>query len=74
MAVSALPDGSWWVDDPIGEPGEDLFGRGQFVARAVALLDQIGSRPSSTVVGLVGPWVPARPARSGSSWMSRPIL
>ncbi|MFI7302150.1 P-loop NTPase fold protein [Micromonospora aurantiaca] len=56
MAVSGLPDGSWWVDDPIDEPGEDLFGRGPFVSRAVALLDQIGSRPSSTVVGLVGPW------------------
>lgn len=56
MAVSDLPNGSWWVDDPIDEPSEDLFGRGPFVARAVALLDQIGSRPSSTVVGLVGPW------------------
>ncbi|MFF0371160.1 P-loop NTPase fold protein [Micromonospora sp. NPDC005087] len=56
MAVSGLPDGNWWVDDPIDEPNEDLFGRGPFVARAVALLDQIGSRPSSTVVGLVGPW------------------
>lgn len=56
MAVSGLPDGNWWVDDPIDEPTEDLFGRGPFVSRAVALLDQIGSRPSSTVVGLVGPW------------------
>ncbi|WP_432976769.1 P-loop NTPase fold protein [Dactylosporangium sp. CA-233914] len=56
MAVSGLPDGSWWVDDPIDEPGEDLLGRGPFVARAIALLDQIGSRPSSTVIGLVGPW------------------
>lgn len=56
MVVSGLPDGNWWVDDPIDEPGEDLFGRGPFVSRAVALLDQIGSRPSSTVVGLVGPW------------------
>ncbi|MEU1687909.1 P-loop NTPase fold protein [Micromonospora sp. NPDC005707] len=56
MVVSGLPDDSWWVDDPIDEPGEDLFGRGPFVSRAVALLDQIGSRPSSTVVGLVGPW------------------
>ncbi|MBB5828589.1 KAP family P-loop NTPase fold protein [Micromonospora carbonacea] len=56
MAVSGLSDGNWWVDDPIDEPSEDLFGRGPFVARAVALLDQIGSRPSSTVVGLVGPW------------------
>jgi hypothetical protein len=56
MAVSALLDSNWWVDDPIDEPSEDLFGRGPFVARAVALLDQISSRPSSTVVGLVGPW------------------
>ncbi|WP_159104782.1 P-loop NTPase fold protein [Plantactinospora sp. BB1] len=51
-----MPDSNWWVDDPIDEPSEDLFGRSRFVARAVALLDQIGSRPSSTVVGLVGPW------------------
>ena len=54
MAVSGLPDGSWWVDDPIDELRSDLFGRGPFVARAVTLLDQIGSRQSSTVVGLVG--------------------
>ncbi|MFC4129005.1 P-loop NTPase fold protein [Hamadaea flava] len=54
--VSGLPEGNWWVDDPIDGPSEDLFGRGPFVARAVALLNQIGSRPSSTVVGLVGPW------------------
>ncbi|PSK66983.1 hypothetical protein B0E53_01058 [Micromonospora sp. MH33] len=56
MAMSALPDDSWWVDDPIDEQTEDLFGRGPFVTRAVTLLNQIGSRPSSTVVGLVGPW------------------
>ena len=56
MAVSGLADGNWWVDDPIDEQSEDLFGRGPFVARAVTLLEQIGSRPSSTVVGLVGPW------------------
>ncbi|MEU8076778.1 P-loop NTPase fold protein [Catellatospora citrea] len=51
-----MSDGNWWVDDPIDEPSEDLFGRGPFVARAVALLNQIGSRSSSTVFGLVGPW------------------
>ncbi|WFE27644.1 P-loop NTPase fold protein [Solwaraspora sp. WMMD791] len=51
-----MSDGNWWVDDPIDEPSKDLFGRGPFVTRVVDLLDQIGSRPSSTVVGLVGPW------------------
>ncbi|MFI5898043.1 P-loop NTPase fold protein [Actinoplanes sp. NPDC051513] len=56
MAVSGLADGNWWVDDPIDEQSDDLFGRGPFVARAVNLLEQIGSRSSSTVVGLVGPW------------------
>lgn len=54
--VPGLSDGNWWVDDPIDELSEDLFGRGPFVARTVALLDQVGSRSSSTVVGLVGPW------------------
>jgi hypothetical protein len=32
MAAYGLPEGSWWVDDPIHELGEDLFGRGSFVA------------------------------------------
>ncbi|GIG93076.1 KAP family P-loop NTPase fold protein [Plantactinospora endophytica] len=77
-----MPGGNWWVDDPIDKPSDDLFGRGPFVARAVALLTQIGSRPSSTVVGLVGPWGSGKtstiqmivaalaPERWGVSWIN----
>ncbi len=52
----AQSSGGWWADDPIADPGADLFGRSAFVERAASLLGQIGTGASSTVVGLVGPW------------------
>ena len=47
---------TWWVDDPISTEGAESLGRLPFVRRAVAMLDEIGAHPSSTVVALVGPW------------------
>ncbi|WP_344514045.1 P-loop NTPase fold protein [Dactylosporangium maewongense] len=47
---------SWWSDEPIGRPSDDRFGRQGFIAHAVELVQQIGTQPSSTVIGLVGPW------------------
>lgn len=46
----------WWLDDPITAPGNDALGRGPFVRRVVATLQQVGTHPSSTVVALTGPW------------------
>lgn len=46
----------WWADDPIETPRQEGLGRGPFVDRVVALLDEIAPRPSSSVIALVGPW------------------
>jgi hypothetical protein len=46
----------WWSDDPVDLPDHDRFDRARFVERAVAVFGEVGARPSSTVVGLVGPW------------------
>ncbi len=35
---------------------EEALRRGPFVRQIVVMLDQIGSRPSSSVIALVGPW------------------
>ncbi|WP_158647163.1 P-loop NTPase fold protein [Actinoplanes sp. ATCC 53533] len=46
----------WWADDPIRSDSDETLGRGPFVKQVTAILDRIGSRPSSTVIALVGPW------------------
>jgi hypothetical protein len=48
--------GRWWADEPITSPAEDELGRRPFVAQIGRLLEQIRASPSSTVLGLVGPW------------------
>jgi len=54
MAVGGVR--AWWADDPISTVAEEALGRGAFVDRLVAMLGEIGTHPSSTVLALVGPW------------------
>ncbi|GAA3278812.1 hypothetical protein Dvina_12590 [Dactylosporangium vinaceum] len=46
----------WWSDEPILHSEDDRFGRRRFIDHAISLVRQIGTRPSSAVIGLVGPW------------------
>src|SRR5215217_1474426 len=57
--ISSSPGGSpraSWMDDPIQSADEDLLGRGDFARHLARVVNGVGTFPSSTVVGLVGPW------------------
>jgi hypothetical protein len=43
-------------DEPIGEPGNDVLGRGPFVKSLAEALDGAAAGKASTVFSLVGPW------------------
>jgi predicted KAP-like P-loop ATPase len=44
------------MDDPIRSETEDLLRRREFARHLAGIVNRIGALPSSTVVGLVGPW------------------
>lgn len=50
------PRRPWWSDDAITSSLEDTLGRDPFAASVAAVLEQIGTASTSTVVGVVGPW------------------
>ncbi len=54
--VPVRPPDGWWVEDPIDDPLRDDFKRIPFARRVVAVFSEVASSPSSTVVGIVGPW------------------
>lgn len=43
-------------DAPLRDPADDLLGRGPFTGRLAAIIENLVKDPSSSVVGLRGPW------------------
>jgi hypothetical protein len=56
MADSTASDLEWLADDPIKRIDQDTLGRAPFARRVAAVLEDAAGLPSSTVVGLTGPW------------------
>jgi hypothetical protein len=56
MEAQEPTDRPWWTDDALDDEDADSLGRRSFVQRVSELLGEISRDPSSTVVGLVGPW------------------
>jgi hypothetical protein len=47
---------AWWVDEPVALLADDGLNRAVFVRQVLRVLARIAEEPSSTVIGLIGPW------------------